>query len=141
MACEVSCQAMARPRARDDNMDILKFKQRLLDKERELQSDIARLGDEARAAGEAEVGDPTDAATISEATSESLQEDALASQTLVEVQDALRRIEDGTYGKCIQCGREIEPVRLEAIPWARYCLKDQEKYDRAAHVPQGGSTL
>ena len=57
------------------------------------------------------------------------------------MQDALRRIEDGTYGKCIQCGREIEPVRLEAIPWARYCLKDQEKYDRAAHVPQGGSTL
>lgn len=141
MGCEVSCQAMTRPRARDDDMNILKFKQRLLDKERELQSDIARLEDEARGAGATEVGDPTDAATISEATSEALQEDALASQTLVEVQDALRRIEDGTYGKCVQCGREIEPARLEAIPWARYCLKDQEKQDRAARVPQGGSTL
>ena len=122
-------------------MDIPKFKKRLLDKERELQSDIARLEDEARAPGEAEVGDESDAATASQSASESLQEGALASQTLVEVQDALRRIEDGTYGKCIQCGREIEPARLEAIPWARYCLKDQEKQDRAAQVPQGGSTL
>ena len=132
---------MVRPRAGDDKMNILKFKKRLLDKEQELLSDIARLETEARAAGEVEVGDQSDAATTSQAASESLQEDALASRTLVEVQDALRRIEDGTYGKCIQCGRDIEPARLEAIPWARYCLKDQEKFDRAAHVPQGGSTL
>ena len=122
-------------------MDIHKFKKRLLDKERELQSDIARLEEEARAVGEAEVGDQSDAATASQGASESLQEEALASQTLVEVQDALRRIEDGTYGKCTQCGRDIEPARLEAIPWARYCLRDQEKQDRAAHVPQGGATL
>ena len=122
-------------------MDTRKFKQRLLDKERELRSDIARLEGEARAAGETEVGDQSDAATASQGASESLQEETLAAQTLVEVQDALRRIEDGTYGKCIQCGRDIEPARLEAIPWARYCLKDQEKQDRAAHVPQGGSTL
>ena len=122
-------------------MDTRKFKQRLLDKERELRSDIARLEGEARAAGETEVGDQSDAATASQGASESLQEETLAAQTLVEVQDALRRIEDGTYGKCIKCGRDIEPARLEAIPWARYCLKDQEKQDRAAHVPQGGSTL
>ena len=122
-------------------MNTNKFKQRLLDKERELQTDIARLKGEARAAGEVGVGDPTDAATISEGASESLQEESLASRTLVEVQDALRRIEDGTYGKCIECGRDIEPARLEAIPWARYCLKDQERHDRASHIPQGGSTL
>ena len=122
-------------------MNILKFKQRLLNKERELQSDIARLQEEARAAGQAEVGDPTDAATISEGASDSLQQESLASQTLVEVEDALRRIENGTYGKCAECGREMERARLEAIPWARYCLKDQEKYDRAARVPQGGATL
>jgi DnaK suppressor protein len=137
----MDCAVTARPQARDDNMDVLKFKQRLLDKERELISEIARLEGEAGAGGEGEVRDPTDAATASQEADESLQEGALASETLVEVQDALRRIEAGTYGKCTQCGREIEPARLEAVPWARYCLKDQEKYDRAAHVPQGGSTL
>jgi len=56
------------------------------------------------------------------------------------VQDALRRMEEGTYGKCLDCDREIEPARLEAIPWAEYCLEDQEKRDRAEQV-QGGATL
>jgi DnaK suppressor protein len=57
------------------------------------------------------------------------------------VQDALQRIDDGTYGKCLTCGRQIEEARLKAIPWARYCLNDQEQFDKAAHVAQGGSTL
>jgi DnaK suppressor protein len=115
---------------------IERSKQRLLDKERELQSEIARLEAEARVSGEAEVGDLADAATSSQGTSESLLEDTLASQTLVQVQYALHRIEDGTYGKCIACGRQIEVPRLEAIPWAPYCLEDQEKQEQ-----QVGSTL
>ena len=118
-----------------------RFKQRLLAKERELQSETARLEREARDSGEAEVRDSTDDATSSEAASESLQEATVASQTLAQVQDALRRIEDGTYGKCTACGRQIEAARLEAIPWALYCLEDQKKHDQAAHVQQGGSTL
>ena len=88
-----------------------------------------------------QVRDSTDAATSSQGTAEPLQEDTLASQTLIQVQDALRRTEDGAYGKCIACGRQIEAARLEAIPWAPYCLEDQEKQDKAAHVQQGGSTL
>jgi DnaK suppressor protein len=122
-------------------MNIQYFKQRLQDKERELLSDIARLEGEARDSGEAEVRDSIDDATTSQGASESLQEETLASQTLIQVQDALKRIEDGTYGKCNACGRQIEAARLEAVPWAAYCLEDQEKQDRAAHVPQGGSTL
>jgi DnaK suppressor protein len=122
-------------------MNIERFKQRLLDKERELRSSIARLESEARTSGEAEVRDSTDAATSSEGAAEVLEEDALASRTLVQVEDALRRIEPGKYGKCTPCGRQIEPARLEAIPWAQFCLEDQERQDAAEHVQQGGSTL
>jgi RNA polymerase-binding transcription factor len=122
-------------------MNTERFKQRLLDKEQELLQEIARLEDEARDSGEAEVRDSTDDATASQNTSEALQEDALASQTLEQVRDALRRIDGGTYGRCTACGRQIEPARLEAVPWAAYCLEDQEKLDQAAHVPLGGSTL
>jgi DnaK suppressor protein len=122
-------------------MNIQRFKQRLQDKERELLSEIARLEEEARGSGEAEVRDSIDDATSSQSTSESPQEESLASQTLIQVRDALKRIEDGTYGKCIACGRQIEAARLEAVPWAAYCLEDQEKQDQAAHAPQGGSTL
>jgi DnaK suppressor protein len=39
---------------------------------------------------------------------------------------ALGRIDDGTYGECLNCGQEIGPKRLEAIPWARYCITCQE---------------
>jgi DnaK suppressor protein len=122
-------------------MNIERFKQRLLDKQRELEGQIARLEDEARDSGEEEVRDPTDDATSSQGASQALQEESLASQTLVLVQDALKRIDDGTYGNCIACGRKIEAARLEAVPWAAYCLDDQAKQEKASHAPQGGSTL
>jgi DnaK suppressor protein len=122
-------------------MNTERFKQRLLDKERELVQEMARLEDEARASGETEVRDSADDATSSQGTTDALQEDVLLSQTLVQVRDALKRIEDGTYGKCTACGRPIEAPRLKAVPWAAYCLEDQEKQEKRAHVPQGGSTL
>ena len=122
-------------------MNIERFKKRLRDKEQELLANIARLEGEARVSGEAEVRDATDAATSSQGASESLQEQTLESDTLRLVRDALHRIEDGTYGKCTACGRPMEEARLEAIPWAAYCLEDQEKQDKAAHVQQGGVTL
>jgi RNA polymerase-binding protein DksA len=42
---------------------------------------------------------------------------------LVEIDDALSRIENGTYGICEINGEPIPKARLEAIPWARYCIK------------------
>ena len=41
---------------------------------------------------------------------------------LIEVNDALSRIEDGTYGICEGRGEPIPKQRLKAIPWARYCV-------------------
>ena len=111
-------------------MNSKRFKQRLHDKERELRSDISRLEGEARIFGEAEVRDSTDNATSSQGSSEALQEDTLESLTLTKVQEALYRMEVGTYGKCVACGREIEMARLEAIPWVSYCMKDQEKEEQ-----------
>ena len=109
------------------------FKKRLRDKERELQSNLAGLEGEARASGEAEVRDSIDDATSSQGTSESFEEGILVSQTLEQVGDALHRLEDGSYGKCTLCGRQIEHTRLEAVPWTPYCLEDQQKQDRQIH--------
>jgi DnaK suppressor protein len=44
---------------------------------------------------------------------------------------ALHRIEDGSYGTCVQCEEEISPKRLKAVPWAMLCLSCQEEADRA----------
>jgi DnaK suppressor protein len=123
------------------SMNIEHFKHLLQVKERELLAEISRLEVEARGSGEAEVRDPIDDATSSQNTSEALQEGSLASQTLIQVRNALQRIEDHTYGKCVTCGKDIPVARLEAVPWAAYCVEDQEKQDQAAQVQTGGSTL
>ena len=49
---------------------------------------------------------------------------------LTEVEAALKRIEDGTYGRCIDCGKFIPEKRLEAIPWASRCVEDQAKLEQ-----------
>jgi RNA polymerase-binding transcription factor DksA len=50
-----------------------------------------------------------------------------AQQTLAEIDSALRRIDEGTYGTCEVCGKPIAPERLAAIPWARRCIDDQRR--------------
>ncbi|HEX7255147.1 MAG TPA: TraR/DksA C4-type zinc finger protein [Gaiellaceae bacterium] len=52
-------------------------------------------------------------------------------ERLLEAIDAaLQRIEDGTYGKCVNCGAPIPEERLEAIPWATLCLDCKRKEER-----------
>lgn len=48
---------------------------------------------------------------------------------LKEVEEALGRIEKKHYGKCLHCGEEISPKRLEVLPFARYCVPCQEKIE------------
>jgi RNA polymerase-binding protein DksA len=48
---------------------------------------------------------------------------------LYRIEDALQRIEDGTYGKCELCGEAIAAPRLEALPYARMCIQCAEKED------------
>jgi DnaK suppressor protein len=52
------------------------------------------------------------------------------SQLYRQVRAALRRIDEGTFGICVHCDEEISPKRLQAVPWAAYCLKCQEIVDR-----------
>jgi DnaK suppressor protein len=49
---------------------------------------------------------------------------------LRKVRAALFRINDGSYGICLHCEEEIKPKRLDAVPWAAYCIKCQEAVDR-----------
>jgi len=41
------------------------------------------------------------------------------------IQEALERIEDKSFGSCVHCGEPIQPKRLEAVPWAPFCLRCQ----------------
>src|SRR3954470_13804770 len=46
--------------------------------------------------------------------------------TLLQIENALRRMDEGTYGRCSNCGQSIALPRLEALPWARFCVDCQE---------------
>ena len=52
-----------------------------------------------------------------------------AQQLLVQVTDALARFDQGTYGICEMCGEEIDPARLEALPYATLCLRCQQRQE------------
>ncbi|HVB21322.1 MAG TPA: TraR/DksA family transcriptional regulator [Ktedonobacteraceae bacterium] len=49
---------------------------------------------------------------------------------LTEIEQALERLDNGTYGKCVVCGDPIPEKRLEAIPWAARCVKDEERLEQ-----------
>jgi DnaK suppressor protein len=53
-----------------------------------------------------------------------------AQQTLQQIDRALAKIDDGTYGTCERCGKEIAEERLRARPWALLCIDDQRLVDR-----------
>ena len=46
-------------------------------------------------------------------------------QHLEAVEAALARLDDGSFGACVRCGRPIAPERLEALPWAAHCIDCQ----------------
>src|SRR6185436_16720387 len=46
------------------------------------------------------------------------------------IEDAIHRVDQGTYGICIECENEIAPARLEAVPWTRVCIECKSKQDK-----------
>jgi len=64
-------------------------------------------------------------ATYDRELDEGLEEGA--QNTLAEVEAALQRIGEGSYGVCEVCGEPIGAERLSAIPWARLCIDDQRR--------------
>ena len=46
------------------------------------------------------------------------------------IDEALKRVEAGDYGECVNCGEDVSEKRLAAVPWARYCVKCQELQER-----------
>jgi RNA polymerase-binding protein DksA len=93
--------------------------------ERENPGSISEeLGELAEGGTDNHLGD-TATAMYDRELDEGLEEGAR--ETLVEIDAALQRIEDGTYGICEGCGKPIGAERLSAIPWARLCIDDQRR--------------
>src|SRR5260221_13322973 len=101
------------------------YKQLLLAREAELSARIEREVSNARDSDEA-VHDSGDDSVEDETTAEQFGVAEGDTATLDQVQEALGRIDAGTYGLCVMGGEPIESKRLDAMPWTPYCLKHQQ---------------
>ncbi len=99
----------------------------LLEEERaELRAKLAELG-----FGESRLQYDPNFADSSQVTAERGEAEALAAklqEALAEVERALAKLDDGTYGICEACGQPIDEARLEAKPAARYCIAHAAKH-------------
>jgi DnaK suppressor protein len=114
--------------------DLEHFSQRLREREAQLLAELRageqRAGAESfrDVAGEApDRGDASFADTVSDGVNAERERD---SGELRDVQDALSRIEAGTYGLCLSCGEPIDRERLDAAPTARYDIEHQREQER-----------
>jgi DnaK suppressor protein len=72
---------------------------------------------------------PSDEGDLSQQSHEEwifLNRNTLDLKLLREVEDALRRIQGSTFGVCAECGEPISSKRLDAVPWAKFCVRCQE---------------
>jgi DnaK suppressor protein len=112
-------------------LDIEFYKRRLLEEQERLLVLIERVKQETRATTPDPIHDHIDGDVIDEVKDELFKEAEIHWTTLRQVRAALQRIEDGTYGRCLVDGEPIDEKRLEATPWAPYCLRHEEELEQS----------
>ena len=137
----------AKPRSR-----YTELKRMLEDRRREIQAEVQGKMRDVRSEGTwgSKVNEVFDAVESSEADIQDDIEFALIqmkSETLSKIEEALHRLEDGTFGYCFECGEEISERRLRALPFAVRCKDCEEarenaqKRERTAQRRGGASSL
>lgn len=111
---------------RMNKKDLEKYRRLLEEKKSALSAEIAKTRSAEEETTEESTQDIADKA-VSSYTREFLYSLTDGERnTLLQIDDALGRIEDGTYGFCLNCGTAMTEKRLNAVPWAPYCLDCQE---------------
>jgi RNA polymerase-binding protein DksA len=112
-------------------IDTDRFRKLLLDERGRVQRALDYLHEENPGSITDETGDETtfdnhlgDTATVTHDREVDYTLEENSEQVLAEIDSALKRIDDGTYGTCARCGRPIGEERLEARPWATLCIDD-----------------
>jgi DnaK suppressor protein len=118
-------------------IDTDRFRQTLLEERRRVQAALQNLHDETSGnlyeeAGEETAYDNHLADTATETYDRELDYtlEENSEHVLAEIDAALVRIDDGTYGTCTNCQKQIPEERLEALPWATLCIDCQRDRER-----------
>ena len=108
-------------------MDPAPFKEMLLRKRGEILSGGGREPLQVAMDTNTRQGDLADQATGNNEVHIHLKLKQTDAKILQAIEEALWRLEKGTYGVCRDCGEPIAPARLNAIPWTRVCIACKEK--------------
>lgn len=106
------------------------FKKRLEERQQALRRTVSRTEEDGRTADQDTAQDIADRAASSYTKEFLFSQSNNDRQLLQMVEVALQRIREGTFGECLACGNEINPKRLEAVPWTRHCIECQEKVEQ-----------
>jgi len=113
-----------------DKKKLDNFRKRLETRQQELRRMVSRTQQDGRSADEDTAQDIADRAASSYTKEFLFHQSNNDRQLLQMVENALSRIREGSFGECISCGKEINPKRLEAVPWTRHCIECQEKLEQ-----------
>ena len=115
-----------------------KYKELLLKKRDEILIQIQQIGDESLNKTLKELSGDLSSHTIhmadlaTDSYNRDFSLDLVSNEqaVLYKINQALRRIDEETYGYCLQCGKKILDKRLKAVPQTELCIEDQEKSER-----------
>jgi len=107
--------------------ELVRLRERILRAAAELVADEEGEGEINSAAGDQHIADHA-SDLVDRELDQSLGENA--ESVIAEIDEALGRIEAGTYGTCVVCGAVIPAERLEAVPYAVLCLDDKRRQEQ-----------
>jgi DnaK suppressor protein len=120
-----------------------RLRELLLEKKRslwnELRNELFRDTEEGLHDQMALALDPAEKGLVSVLEDTGLKVADIRRQELTSMDEAMGRLERGTYGICEECGEDIPEERLRVMPFARYCVKDQGQKEGPSYPP--GVTL
>lgn len=109
--------------------DLQKFREKLIAQKALLERTMQSAVKEGRQTTPDDLQDAADQAVQSYQKELIFLQGSKGHSQLSEVRSALDRLEDGTFGECLQCGNVIGEKRLEAVPWTPHCIACQEKIE------------
>jgi DnaK suppressor protein len=113
----------------ENSMDKKRLKQyeaKLIERRNQLLNMVERTEDYGREADRDVSQDPADKASNSYTKELLFSQSTNERNTLRLIEEAIARVTDGSFGECVNCGEEIQPKRLDAIPWTPHCIRCQE---------------
>ena len=107
-----------------------KARKRLVAKRDELLHDLAKNREVSEETVDESAQDMADRATSAYTKEFAYSLSESDRKVLILIEEALSRLDTGTYGTCVHCSQPVQEKRIEAVPWARHCLDCQELQDK-----------